>query len=217
MIGLGKRAAVQSFTGALEGAVNRYLKLDPDLPPRLARLSGKVLAIEVEGLEYTLYLTPGLEGIRFLDTATPDATLRGSPWALFRLGVSAGDDGRASLLSGEVKLSGDVELGQQFKTILDGIEIDWEEHLSSVTGDLLARKLGNAARAMQDWGRQAAATLGQDFTEYQQEEANNLPRPSDVQKFIGAVGILRDDVERLEQRVYRLQRRLDDNPRGKIK
>ena len=78
MIGPVQRVVAQSFTGALEGAVNRYLKLDPDLPPRLASLSGKVIAIEMEGFGYTLLLTPGPEGIRFLDTATPDATDRKS-------------------------------------------------------------------------------------------------------------------------------------------
>ncbi len=197
---------------ALEGALNRYLKLDPDIPSRFATLSGKIIAVELEGLGQTIYFAPEAEGIHILAeyAGVPDAILCGTPLALLRMGGLQSDSraAREALASGAVQIGGDVELGQRFKQILDAVEIDWEEHLSGLVGDLLAHKLGNAARAVQSWGRQAAATLGQDFAEYQQEEAHNLARPDDVQNFIGAVDTLRDDVERLEQRVVRLHRRL---------
>jgi ubiquinone biosynthesis accessory factor UbiJ len=204
---------------ALEGALNRYLNLDPDTPSRFATLSGKIIAVELEGLGRVIYFAPEPDGVRILAdyAGVPDATLRGTPWALLLMGSLQSDNraARAALASGTVRISGDVELGQRFKQILDAVEIDWEEHLAGFVGDLLAHKLGNATRAVQGWGRQAAATLGQDFVEYQQEEAHNLPRPVDVQNFIGTVDTLRDDVERLEQRVWRLQRRLDESSTDK--
>lgn len=196
----------------LEDALNHYLNLDPDTPSRFTALSGKVIAVELEGLGRGIYFAPEPDGVRILAgyAGVPDTTLRGTPWALFRMGrlQSDGRAARAALASGEVRISGDIELGQRFKQILDAVEIDWEEHLAGFVGDLLAHKLGNAARAVQGWGRQAADTLGLDFAEYQQEEAHNLPRPDDVRNFIGAVDTLRDDVERLEQRVGRLRRHL---------
>ena len=200
---------------ALEGVLNRYLNLDPDTPSRFTALSGKIIAVELEGLGRTLYFAPEPNGVRIVAeyAGVPDATLRGTPWALLRMGGLQSDSraAREALASGAVQIGGDVELGQRFKQILDAVEIDWEEHLSGLVGDLLAHKLGNAARAMQGWGRQAAATLGQDFAEYQQEEALNLARPDDVQNFIGAVDALRDDIERMEQRVARLRRRLESS------
>jgi ubiquinone biosynthesis protein UbiJ len=200
---------------ALEGALNRYLNLDPDTPSRFVALSGKVIAVELEGLGRTIYFAPEPDGVRILAdyAGVPDATLRGTPWALLRMGSLQSDsrEARAALVLGEIRIDGDVELGQRFKQILDAVEIDWEEHLAGFVGDLLAHKLGNAARAVQGWGRQAAARLGQGFAEYQQEEAYSLPRPDDVQNFIGAVDTLRDDVERLEQRVERLRRRLESS------
>lgn len=200
---------------AMEGALNRYLNLDPDTPSRFAALSGKIIAVELEGLGRTIYFAPEPDGVRILAdyAGVPDATLRGTPWALLRMGSLQSDSraAREALASGAVRISGDVELGQRFKQILDAVEIDWEEHLAGLVGDLLAHKLGNAARAAQGWARQAAATLGRDFAEYQQEEAHNLARPDDVQNFIGAVDTLRDDVERMEQRVGRLRRRLESS------
>jgi ubiquinone biosynthesis protein UbiJ len=202
-------AASQALIGVFKAALNRYLSLDPDTPARFAALSGKIIAVELEGLQRTLYFAPGPEGIQILEgcPGVPDATLRGTPWALLRLGgtPSGSREARMALASGAVQMSGDVELGRHFKDILDAVEIDWEEHLSALLGDVLAHQLGKAARALQSWSRQAAATLGQDFTEYQQEEVRNLPRPGDVQDFISAVDALRDDVERMKQRVRRLQ------------
>lgn len=196
----------------MEGALNRYLNLDPDTPSRFAALSGKIIAVELEGLGRAIYFAPDPDGVRILAdyAGVPDAILRGTPWALLRMGRLQSDSraAREALASGAVRISGDVELGQRFKQILDAVEIDWEEHLAGFVGDLLAHKLGNAARAVQGWGRQAADTLGLDFAEYQQEEAHNLPRPDDVRNFIGAVDTLRDDVERLEQRVGRLRHHL---------
>ena len=198
---------------ALQGALNGYLSLDPDATSRFATLTGKVIAVELDGLARTIYFAPAPDTVCILAdyAGVPDATLRGTPWALLRMGGLQSDSraAREALASGAVRISGDVELGQRFKQILDVIEIDWEEHLSGLVGDLLAHKLGNAARAAQGWARQAAATLGQDFAEYQQEEACNLARPDDVQNFIGAVDTLRNDVERLEQRVVRLCRCLE--------
>lgn len=201
------------YIRALEGALNRYLNLDPDTPSRFAALTGKIIAVELEGLGRTIYFAPEPDGVHILAeyADVPDATLRGTPWALLRMGSLQSDSraAREALALGAVRIGGDVELGQRFKQILDAVEIDWEEHLSGLVGDLLAHKLGNAARAVQGWGRQATATLGQDFAEYHQEEAYNLPRPDDVRNFIGAVDTLRDDVERLEQRVARLRSRLE--------
>ncbi len=205
-------APAQVTIQVLEAGLNRYLNLDPDTPARCAALSGKIIALELEAPRLVIYLAPGPDGIRVLSdyAGVPDATLRGTLVGLLRMGVLAGDARatHAALSSGEVQIHGDVELGQRFKQILEALEIDWEEHVSRWTGDLVAHKLGNAARALQGWGRQAATSLGRDFAEYQQEEARNLARPDDLQNFIGAVDVLRDDVERMEQRVRRLRNAL---------
>ncbi|HWQ95107.1 MAG TPA: SCP2 sterol-binding domain-containing protein, partial [Gammaproteobacteria bacterium] len=149
---------------ALEGALNRYLNLDPDTPSRFAALTGKIIAVELEGLGRTIYFAPESDGVGILADypGVPDATLRGTLWALLRMGSLQSDSraAREALALGAVRIGGDVELGQRFKQILDAVEIDWEEHLAGLVGDLLAHKLGNAARAAQGWARQAAATLG---------------------------------------------------------
>ncbi len=195
------------FTTAVTYAVNRYLRLDPTILPRLANLSGKVIAVDITELNSVLYLLPGAAGIEVqmhCDTA-PDVTLRGPSWALMRLGMQKNNAATQTMLAtGNVEISGDMDLVQRFKHILDAMDIDWEELLSKLTGDVLAHKLANAARDTRDWGKGSFVTLGQNFTEYQQEEARNLPTQYEINEFLKAADVLRDDVARMEQRVRRL-------------
>ncbi|HKJ76293.1 MAG TPA: SCP2 sterol-binding domain-containing protein [Gammaproteobacteria bacterium] len=190
---------------ALETALNRALALDPETAERLAGLEGRVIAIELRGLEQTLYLLPLADGVRLFGEyeGEPDTVLSGTPFALARMG--AGPTG-TGLFSGEVTLRGDTELGQRVKAILGGLAIDWEEHLSRYTGDILAHQAGNLFRGLRDWGRQARADLERDAVDYVQEERRLLPTRAEVDAFAEDVATARDDVERLEARIKHLER-----------
>jgi len=200
-----------AITASIEMAVNRVLQLDEDTLVRLQDLQGKVIAIEVSGLNVSLYLIPGPDKLSVYSRfeGEPDTVLRGTPGALMRMGLvrHAGD----VLFAGDVEISGDVELGQQFSEILDALDIDWEEHLSHVTGDLVAHKLGNAVRSALSWGQQTVDTLGQDVAEYLQEENEALPNRAEAENYLSQVDVLRTDVDRMEARVRRLERHLENN------
>lgn len=192
----------------LEYALNRYLALDPATVGRVARLTGKVIAVELRGLDMTFYLVPHLNGVKVATAfgGRPDTVLRGTPGAFARLGTTANPVG--VLFSGDVEISGDAELGQRFKRILDGIQIDWEELLSTLVGDVLAHQLGNAARGTTTWLQNSAATLGRDIAEYLQEEISLLPREFEIEELLTGVDTLVGDTDRLEQRIRRLRRQL---------
>lgn len=189
---------------ALETALNAYLRLDPGTLRRLAQLSGKVIAVELRGVGLTLFMLPAPERLQVLGhyEGEPDARLCGSPLALLRMGLSA--DASAALFAGEVTISGDVELGQAFKAALDAMEVDWEEHLSHLVGDVLAHQFGNLARSLTGWARRSTTLLEQNLGEYLQEEHRSLPHALEMEAFLAEVDELRNNVERLEARVQRL-------------
>jgi ubiquinone biosynthesis protein UbiJ len=196
-----------AVAATLEVAINQVLQLDPETFDRLRTLQGKVIAIELRGLDITLYLIPGDDGLNVFGDfeGEPDTTLRGTPLAMARMGLAthAGD----VLFAGDVEISGDVELGQQFRDILDGLDVDWEEHLSRLTGDMVAHKVGNLVRGAMQWGRNTMDTLGQDAAEYLQEESRDLPNRIEIEDFLAQVDTLRTDVDRAEARVARLEKR----------
>jgi ubiquinone biosynthesis protein UbiJ len=192
---------------SLEAAVNRVLRLDPDTLDRLSTLSGKVIAVELHGLNTALYLVPEKAGLNVFShfDGAPDTTLRGTPLALARMGLEkhAGD----SLFAGDVEIAGDTELGQEFRAILDGLDIDWEEQLSMVMGDAVAHQVGQFVRGAAGWGKKTLETLSRDAAEYLQEESRELPNSGEAETFLTDVDELRSDVDRIEARVKRLESR----------
>jgi ubiquinone biosynthesis protein UbiJ len=179
--------------------------MDPAAGERLAVLDGRVIALELRGLDVMLVLRVQGQGIAMLDDIdqAPDTVLRGTPLGIARLGLGRGNV-TGALFSGDVEISGDVETGQAFKAVLDAIDIDWEEQLARLTGDLLAHQLGNAARHSARWLEHARLTLERDLSEYLQEELRVLPTRIEIENFIEDVGRLVMDTDRLEARLRRL-------------
>jgi ubiquinone biosynthesis protein UbiJ len=192
----------------LEQAVNAALALDPKTGERLCRLQGKVIAVELSGTGITLTLQPTIEGkLRLMGDydGDVDTTLRGAPFALLRMGTGRTGEG---MFSGEVEIDGDVELGQQIQRVFEKLDIDWEEHLSRLTGDIIAHQVGNSVRGLFAWGERATEHLGRDMADYLQEENDSLPVDWEVEEFIKGVDTLRSDVDRIEARVKRLAKQI---------
>lgn len=194
-----------SMIAGLESAINRYLQLDPDSGVRMAALSGCCIGIELRGLDMTLFIFPGKQGIRIERQfdGEPDTILRGTPLGMARLGL--GGSTEKTLFSGDVTIDGDVETGQAFKSILDEIDIDWEEQLSKLTGDVVAHQLGNAARQARKIFRHSRNTLQKDIDEYLHEELRVLPARIETENFSADVTRINMDTERLAARIKRLQ------------
>ncbi len=190
---------------ALEQLLNRAIRLDPETPARLAPLHGRVIELALAGTGLSLYLIPEPQGIQLLSAfeAAPDCTLRGSPLALARMRGSR--QSADQLFGGNVEISGDTQLAQQFGDFIAGLDIDWEEQLSKLTGDVIAHEIGNATRSLLGWGTQQSRIAEQNLQEYLQEELRLTPSRLELEPFLDEVDRLRDDVERLEARIARLQ------------
>ena len=198
----------------LQSAINQYLRLDPDSNARMAMLEGRCIGIELTGLDLQLFIYPGEQGIRLsdhLDTATePDTVLRGTPLGMARLGL--GQDTEKTLFSGAVTITGDVETGQIFKGILDAMDIDWEEQLSKLTGDVIAHQLANGARHIDSLLKHGRRTLQQDIGEYLQEELRLLPARIETENFSSDITRISMDTDRLEARIKRLLDKPETDP-----
>ncbi|MCW9089369.1 MAG: SCP2 sterol-binding domain-containing protein [Gammaproteobacteria bacterium] len=198
---------VATLTG-LEQALNAALALDPKTGERLARLEGRTIALELSGTGIRLYLQPHAGGLRLMGhfDGKVDTTLHGAPFSLLRMGSGRTGEG---LFRGGVEIEGDVELGTRFQRIFEKLDIDWEEHLSRLTGDIIAHQLGNSVRGLFAWGERSIDHLGEDIADYLQEEREVLPVDWEVEGFITDVDTLRSDVDRLAARVKRLVKLLE--------
>lgn len=189
----------------IESAFNRLLSLDPEAATQLAELEGRIICLQLDGLNIHLYLFPSADDIMILDDfdGEADTTIQGTPVALARLGLSS--DKQAEMFEGEVKISGDVRLGRKFNRLFASLDIDWEEQLSKLIGDMAAHTLGNITRQLFSWQQRNEQSMKMNTSEYLQEEVHYLPAQNQADSFYHAVDQLRNDVARMEARINKLE------------
>jgi ubiquinone biosynthesis protein UbiJ len=197
-----------------EGAINRCLSLDPETRSRMAALEGKTIGLDLRGLDLSIYLIPGRDGIQVLGQyeGQPDTVIRGTPITLVRLGIEPDLD--QGLFAGDVEILGDTETGQLFREILNSMDVDWEEILSSACGDVMAHQLGSMIRGANRFARHGMNLFIDDVSEYLQEEARLLPARILIENFITEVSELNLHADRLEARIVRLQKLIEKQDNG---
>lgn len=196
------------FATALEKLLNQALRLDTNSFQPLNRLAGKSVNVELTGLSLTFTFFPETEGIAVLGNyaGETDAYIQSPPFTLLNLLLN-----NQSTFNNytDVIVSGDINVAQQLLQILQGLDIDWEEQLAQRLGDVPAHSLGTLMRRGQHYVNDQLTNLQYYLSEYLQEEARHLPAPAEIEVFLNGVDILREDVERLEQRVRNLRKRFD--------
>lgn len=192
---------------ALQTGFNNYLALDPEAKPGFEKLRGKLVLLQVTGLDLGIWFLVHSERVEILDQfdGEPDATISGGPLSLAALAT-----GKSSIFDGDVSISGDVETAQRFSRALESIDIDWEEHLSRLTGDTVAHHVGRTFRSFNSWLDRSGDSLRENTADYLRDETNSVPHDWELNEFSDQVDDVRDRVEQLaikiEARVAGLQK-----------
>ena len=195
----------------LETALNQYLSLDPEISRQFASLHGAVIGFDLTGTGVKLFFIPEQNGrLQVLSQieGTADCLVKGSPVSLLR---SSREDNAEQVFSGDIEIQGDSGLAQQFTRILKQVDVDWEEQLSHISGDIFAHQVGNILRKSASWLNRVNHSARMNLQEYLQEEVRLLPGILELENFYNDVDQLRDGAARLEARISRLKKR-QDNP-----
>ncbi|MDP3859563.1 MAG: SCP2 sterol-binding domain-containing protein [Stagnimonas sp.] len=189
----------------VEVALNRTLRLEPEVLADFARLRGKLLGLRVDGLEWSFFIECLADGVRVAPEAerAADVQLGGGAIALSRLLAQVA--GGATTLPPGVELQGDAELLHRFTGLLARIGFDPAEVVARYLGDGAAQRLVGGLRGLLGWGRRSADTLSLDTAEYLREESRDLARRIDAEEWMDAVDVLREGTDRLEARLRRLE------------
>lgn len=196
---------------ALETGLNQLFAMDPEVKSRLIRFRGKIIAFHITDLNQTLYLFPDQQGIQILShyEGEADTCISGSLIAFARMGMADDKIKTKTVFKGDITISGNISLGQHFQSLFQRLNIDWEEHLSQFTGDIVAHSIGNLTRDLLSWGKQASRTIGLNISEYLQYETRDLASGPEINHFINAVDKLRNDVDRAAARLARITQTLE--------
>lgn len=191
----------------LADTINNVLSLDEEIREAIVRYAGSIIAIELLNTRQTLYLQITGEGIAVVEPAgaIPDISVRGTPGRLFAYLIALKRDEPAT--SGVIEITGNIALAQKLAEFARRLDPDWEGKLSEWIGDVPARCVGNMARATLRLAGHVGDTVHNNMGEYLLYESGMVAEPDEVSRFVRAVDMLRNDVERLGLRLDRLQQR----------
>ena len=103
-------------------------------------------------------------------------------------------------------ITGDSALADELRYLRRHLRPDVEEELSRFVGDIAAHRIVSTARALDGWARDAVTRTAQGAAEYWTEESPLLASRVKVEGFVRDVNALREAVDRIEQRIERLER-----------
>ncbi|MFG1175751.1 SCP2 domain-containing protein [Erwiniaceae bacterium CAU 1747] len=134
------------LTASLETALNQILYRDRGLKAARQRLSGRSLAIELAELKQPVIFIFSDRQVDVLgDWADkPDCTVKTHLTTLPKLRDR--QQLTALIRSGELEVEGDLQLVQQFSTLMDLAELDPAEYLAPWIGDIAAQGISQFAR-----------------------------------------------------------------------
>ena len=197
----------------IERSLNALLARDLAAPERLARLAGCRVLLRLERPSLALLLSFHSQGIDLLRQAEPDESVADTVVELDSetLGELFGGESLERLMfRGKPAVRGRVHLLEEMRELFFDLEIDWEAELARWLGDIPAHTLAEGIRRLARWGLRTQGEMRADIAEYVFEEARLLPGKSQFDVLRDHLTELGISADRLEARLHRLRRQLEN-------
>jgi ubiquinone biosynthesis protein UbiJ len=209
--------ATAAWLASVEALLNRGIDGSTQAAALARRLEGTALQVDIEGMTRIRAAVAGgrLALMSGEDsgaaTAAADATISGSPPALWQLvrGAVNRRGGTPAAARRAAQIRGDGEIANLYRELFTLARPDPEEELSRWIGDFPARRLSQFARRLHQGAVRARGTAGENIAEYLQEEGRDIVNKTELEEFLRGVDELRETADRIDARLGRLEQRLE--------
>ncbi len=188
----------------VEKALNGLLDQDPHARGALARFRGKQLAVQTPRAGFHLRFEEQYVRLSpWRPEALPqpvDVTIKGPASELLALLT----DPKRPMAGRGIRMEGDAELLLELQGALRSLDIQWQDLLQPILGDVISNSLGDAVAGARDWTRQAGGNIRRNLANYLQYEAGVMPSPEELAAFADRVDALRLRIDRLQARIENL-------------
>jgi ubiquinone biosynthesis protein UbiJ len=217
---------VNSFlTSALlapfESITNQCIKQDKFLLQGLSAHSGKTLQVNITSPDFGFYVHFLETGVSLAGideyTNTENSTIEnstnlvngqitGSASALLK--ILTADTAQQPLVNPDLQIDGDAEFVQEIHELFSAMEVDWQEPLASVIGDVPVHGIEKLISDLVDFGKQSTKTIVENIDEYLHEEGRFVPPENQVEIFNTDLDDLKLKLDRLTARQLQMDRKL---------
>lgn len=185
----------------IPSAINHLLAQEPWAREKLLAHKGKTARFDLAILQLSLTVQADGTVCSAAQGDTPSVTIRLKPE---QIPLILQNRERAFSY---VTVEGDADFANTISQVSQSLHWEAEEDLSRLFGDIAAVKIVAGAREALQTAKAARQSLTENIAEYLLEENPLLVRPQAVTDFGDQVAKLRDDVERLQKRLEKLEGR----------
>ncbi len=183
---------------AISSSINHLLRSNTWAVLRLVPYAGKTAQFVCPPFTFALTVMDNGEVETATAAATPDVIINFTPGLLLRMAT------RDETAWKEINIEGDTGFAAAINHVASNLRWDAEEDLSRIFGDIVAHRMVQTGRTLDQWRAQSMDNLVRSFAEYWTEERPLIARAQDVVQFNRDVDALRDDAARLEKRLENL-------------
>jgi ubiquinone biosynthesis protein UbiJ len=207
---------LNQFLGSLallpvENILNAIVRRDPHIAKKLVAFDSK--CIEIVSLRPNFSLSIRFEDdtikLSAIDTQTlgiqADATIMGNAEIL--LGLLTKKSDQRALANAAIDISGDATLVQDLHVTIESLDVDWQEYLAPILGDVLSNELGEIQSNARDWSNSAGTSMHRGVRDYLSEEARLVPSELELDSFSNRLDQLRLSIDRVAAKTELLKRR----------
>jgi ubiquinone biosynthesis accessory factor UbiJ len=204
---------LEPIYAAIEFALNHTISLDPNGRKLISRFHDKVIKLDISNPNLAIFILAQGETFQLLENFEGhiNTTIQANLIDLVQLSLQTNDEKNLSIFKGRIKITGNIGLGQQFQSLFSKLDIDWEEHASHLTGDIIAHQLFSSGKKFLNWKKNSKQTLGLDISEFLQYETRDLLEKREVEHFLNQVDELCSATDRIEARIKRVETQLNNS------
>jgi len=196
----------QILLNAIASIVNSYVNLDADSAAQLRLIDGKILQVNITTLSQTVFVVFQDQQMLIKSTCEerPNAVITAELTELMQMAINKKELDAADAAESSINISGDNEFAQLVQSIFANLDIDWEEQLAKVIGDIPASHIGDFVSATNTKAKEITESIRSDIREFLQYEIEQVPDLFSVEQFIQKVDETNLDVERAEARINKI-------------
>tara|TARA_B100001013_G_scaffold147996_2_gene87727 strand:- start:8169 stop:8753 length:585 start_codon:yes stop_codon:yes gene_type:complete len=189
------------------------LAKDSYLQSRLKTFLGKSLQIAVHPPGTTVTVLFEQDRIRLLSSPAElldieiTASIRGNVSELLPLLIEKPD--RRPLSNPAITITGDINFIQDIYASLHNLDIDWEDYLAPMLGNLITNELSQFGKDLQEWTQQVSSNMKRNVDEYLKEEERIFPKKEQLKDFSEELERLKLKIDRVKAKFNVLYERLD--------
>ena len=185
----------------LENYVNKILSKDEHTLHKLKKINNKVIVFKFLNTKIKLYVIPVINGLSISMTSKrkADVLINTTPSNFIKMLLSSRYNVSGTPV--DMQVEGDISIAHDFEKIMRGLEIDIEDPMSNLLGDTLSYQIVRFTRRIGEVSLKSSEIMIKNLSEYLKFEVEMLPDELLIDEFLKEVDSIRNDVERVSQRI----------------